>query len=314
MDIIDEILNKQPINTTITINPIKSSVGTIATLTANIVDINGNKVSGGKAVFKINGITLKDETGNVIYARVSDGLASIQYKVQDVWMKDTSYIEAVYSGTNNYTSSRTKSTNALQITQGTANITLDKDTITAMSGETITLRAKITDTTGDRINTGKVVFKLNGKTLKDENGNTLYAKVTDGEATLDYTIPAIYSAKTYTLTAVYGGGNYERSETTGTLKLERKAVNIKENNITTTNHKTTIKATIIDETGKLLVTSTKLAFKINGKTILNGVNSTNGKINVSFTTTLRPGIYELEIISGENSIYKKGTLTTVLKI
>ena len=101
MDIIDEILNKQPINTTITINPIKSSVGTIATLTANIVDINGNKVSGGKAVFKINGITLKDETGNVIYARVSDGLASIQYKVQDVWMKDTSYIEAVYSGTNN---------------------------------------------------------------------------------------------------------------------------------------------------------------------------------------------------------------------
>ena len=183
-----------------------------------------------------------------------------------------------------------------------------------MSGKTITLRAKITDTTGDRINTGKVVFKLNGKTLKDENGNTLYAKVTDGEATLDYTIPAIYSAKTYTLTAVYGGGNYERSETTGTLKLERKAVNIKENNITTTNHKTTIKATITDETGKLLATNTKLAFKINGKTILNGVNSTNGKINVSFTTTLRPGIYELEIISGENSIYKKGTLTTVLKI
>ena len=89
---------------------------------------------------------------------------------------------------------------------------------------------------------------------------------------------------------------------------------ISTDSITTKNNKTTIKATITDETGKLLVTTTKLAIKINKKTILNNVTSSNGKIDVSFTIPLRPGIYELEIISGENSIYKKGTLTTVLKI
>ena len=300
--------------TTITINPIKSSIGSITTLTANITDENGDKVTGGKAVFKVNGITLKDKNNNVIYARVNNGQASINYKVQDVWIKDTSYIEAVYSGTNNYTEARTKSTDILDISQGIATITLDKQTITAKAGQTITFRAKIVDAAGDNINKGKVVFKLNGKTLKDTNGETIYAQVKDRKAVMDYTIPGIYSAKTYTLTAVYGGGNYQRAETNGTLKLERKAVTINTDTIITTNAKTTIKAKIRDETGKLLITNTKLAIKINQKTILNNITSTNGLIDVSFMTTLRPGTYELMIISGENSIYKKGTLNTVLKI
>ena len=312
--IIDELINRKPLQTTITINPIKSSIGSITTLSANITDENRDQITGGKTVFKINGITLKDENNNVIYARVNNGQASISYKVQDVWIKDTTYVEAVYSGTDKYSEARSKATDVLDISQGTVTLTLDKQTITAKSGQTVTFRAKILDATGDNINKGKVVFKLNGKTLKDTNGQTLYAQVKDGEAVLDYTIPGIYSAKTYTLTAVYGGGNYQRAETNGTLKLEKQTVTINTDSITTTNAKTTIKAKIRDETGKLLVTSTKLAIKINQKTILNNITSTNGIINLSFTTTLRPGTYELTIISGENSIYKKGTLNTVLKI
>ena len=306
-------LTKPPLNTTITINPIKSSIGSITKITANIQDENREKVTGGKAIFKINGITLKDENSNTIYAQVKDGIASINYKVQNVWIKNTTYIETVYSGTTNYTTSRTKATGILNISKGKAKITLDKKTITAKAGQTITLRAKILDTNGDRINNDKVVFKINGKTLKDKNGNTLYAKVKDGEAILTYTIPPTYSAKTYTLTAVFGGNYYQRTETNGSIKLEKKAVLITPDSITTKNKKTTIKATITDETGKLLVTSTKLAFKVNGKTI-NNANSKNGKIDLSFTTTLRPGLYELLIISGENSLYKTGKVTTVLKI
>ncbi|MEE1117270.1 MAG: hypothetical protein VZR33_06100 [Methanosphaera sp.] len=307
-------LTKPPLNTTITINPIKSSIGSITNITAKITDENGNRVTGGKAVFKVNGITLKDEYNNVIYAHVNDGIASINYKVQDVWIKDTSYVEAVYGGTANYSEARTKATDVLDISPGISTITLEKQTVTAKSGQTVTLRAKIVDATGDNINKGKVVFKLNGKTLKDENGEVLYAQVKNGEAVLDYTIPSIYSAKSYTLTAVFGGGNYQRAETTGNLILEKQAVTISTDTITTTKGKTTIKGKITDETGKLLVTSTKLAIKINQKTILNNATSINGTMDVSFNTTLRPGTYELTIISGENSIYKKGTLSTVLKI
>ena len=276
--------------------------------------MNNAPVTGGKAIFKVNGITLKDENNNVIYAMVNNGMASISYKVQSVWYKDTSYLQAVYSGNENYTSTRTTASDVLDITKGIATITFDKTEITAKSGQTVTLRAKITDITGTRITGGKVVFKLNGKTLKSENGEVLYAQVIDGKAELDYIITTKYSAKTYTLTAVYGGNNYERTETNGTLTLENKEVNINIDSITTNNNKTSIKATITYETGLLIVTSTKIAIKINDKTVLSGVNSTNGKIDLSFITTLRPGMYELLIISGENGIYKTGKVTTVLKI
>ncbi|WP_323737527.1 hypothetical protein PXD04_11475 (plasmid) [Methanosphaera sp. ISO3-F5] len=307
-------LTRPPLNTTITITPIKSSVGSIVNLSANVKDQNGEKVSGGKVIFKVNGITLKDEYNNVLYATLTDGCASLKYKVQAAWMKNTSYVEAVYGGNENYTSSRTKSTNILNITEGTAKVSLDKSSFTVKSGEKITLRAKIVDANGDNINRGKVVFKLNGKTLTDKNGKTLQAKVVNGEAVLEYTIPSTYSAKTYNLTAVYGGEGYTRSQTSGKLTITKKGVIINTDSITTKNNKTTLKATIRDETGELLVRNTNLAIKVNGKTILKGVNSTNGKIDLSFTTTLRPGMYELQIISGENGIYKTGKMTTVLKI
>ena len=313
-DYINSLLNKTKLNTTITVNPVKSSVGSVVTVSAAIRDKDNRNVTGGKVVFKVNGITLKDEYNNVIYAPVNNGYASISYKVQDVWAKDTSYIQAVYSGSENYTSARTNSSDALEIEKGSATLTLEKSSITAKSGQNITFRAKVLDANGDRINAGKVVFKLNGKSISDDDGNVLYAKVTDGEAVLEYTIPQKYSAKTYVLTAVFGGGSYQRAETNATLVLEKKGVTINTDSITSKNSRATIKATITDETGELLVTSTKLAFKVNGKTILNGVNSTNGIIDVTFSTPLRPGMYELLIISGENGIYKTGKMTTILKI
>ena len=307
-------LTRPPLNTTITITPIKSSVGSIVNLSVNVKDQNGEKVSGGKVIFKVNGITLKDEYNNVLYATLTDGLATLKYKVQAAWMKNTSYIEAVYGGNENCTSSRSKSSNILNITEGIAKVSLDKSSFTVKSGETITLRAKIVDANGDNINRGKVVFKLNGKTLTDKNGKTLQANVAGGEAVLEYTIPSTYSSRTYNLTAVYGGEGYTRSQTTGKLTINKKGVTINTDSITTKNNKTTLKATITDETGELLVRNTSLAIKVNGITILNGVNSTNGKIDLSFTTTFRPGMYELQIISGENGIYKTGKMTTVLKI
>ena len=307
-------LTRPPLNTTITITPIKSSVGSIVNLSVNVKDQNGEKVSGGKVIFKVNGITLKDEYNNVLYATLTDGLATLKYKVQAAWMKNTSYIEAVYGGNENCTSSRSKSSNILNITEGIAKVSLDKSSFTVKSGETITLRAKIVDANGDNINRGKVVFKLNGKTLTDKNGKTLQANVAGGEAVLEYTIPSTYSSRTYNLTAVYGGEGYTRSQTTGKLTINKKGVTINTDSITTKNNKTTLKATITDETGELLVRNTNLAIKVNGITILNGVNSTNGKIDLSFTTTFRPGMYELQIISGENGIYKTGKMTTVLKI
>ena len=312
-EFINNLFNK-PTNTTITINPVKANVGSITKLSANILDKKGNKVNEGRIFFKVNGVTLKDKGNNVLYGIVSNGTASINYKVQDAWVKNTTYIEAIYGGSDKYASSRTNSTQALNIGKGTAKLTLQNPSITAKSGDSITLTARVNDANGDGINTGKIIFKLNGKTITDGEGKTLFAKVVNGEAVLNFVIPTKYTAKKYTITAVYGGDYYERTEAKGTLTLEKKGVTINSDGVLAVKGKISVKASITDESGKLLVTSTKLTIKINGKTALSNVNSTNGIIDVSFTTTLRPGMYELLIISGENGIYKTGRMTTVLYV
>ena len=62
------------------------------------------------------------------------------------------------------------------------------------------------------INSGRLVFKLNGKTLKGEDGKALYVDVVNGIANTTYTIPAKTKAKAYTLTAVFTDVAYERAE------------------------------------------------------------------------------------------------------
>ena len=203
---INKLTNKTKLNTTITINPIKSSVGSVVKLYANIIDERGLPVKDGRVIFKINGKTLKDENNNVIYAIVSNGTASISYKVQNVWLKNTTTIQAVYGGSQKYASSRTNSSDVLNISKGIATISLEKSSITAKVGQTITLRAKVVDGNGDRINSSKVAFKLNGKSLRDNDGNILYAKVVDGEAVLDYTLPNTYTAKTHNITVIFSDG------------------------------------------------------------------------------------------------------------
>jgi len=172
----------------------------------------------------------------------------------------------------------------------------------------------VLDANSDCINNDKVIFKLNGITLKDNKQNPIQVQVIDGQATLEYPIPPTYTAKTYTLTAVIGGNYYQRTETNGTLTLEKKAALITPDSISTKNKKTTVKATITDETEELLISNTKLVFKANGKTILNNITSNKGKIDITFNNTLKSGLYELLIISGENGIYKSGKMITVLKI
>ena len=86
------------------------------------------------------------------------------------------------------------------------------------------------------------------------------------------------------------------------------------NSIKTQNNKTTIKATIKDAEDKLLLKNTKLSIKVNGKTVLTGVESKKGIIDLTFNHTLQKGIYELTIISGESGLYKTGRMTTVLKV
>ncbi|OED30031.1 Ig-like domain repeat protein [Methanosphaera sp. WGK6] len=208
------VITKLP--TTIKVDPVTAHIGDIITLTATVTDSENNAITNGKVVFKVNGKTLRDAEGNVIYATVKGG----KYVVENItvlsgWAKTSSVITAVYGGYGDLGSSRSNTT--FTVTKREAKATVDS--VTAKAGETVTFTVKLTDDI--TVTGGKVVFKLNGKTLRDNNGNVLYGTVTDGVAKVTYTLPAKMSAKTYTLTSVFSSGIYNRAEAKATLTVTK---------------------------------------------------------------------------------------------
>jgi len=205
-------------NTTLKVDTISFTAGQTTIITASIYygdDILTN-ITTGKITFKVNGKTLKDENGKVIYAKVVNGVATIEnYLVPTDWAKEGTTIQAIYSGSTQCEKLTSEKTN---ITVEKAAPTLTTETVTGSAGSTVQLKATITD--GDKvINSGKVVFKINGKTVKDTNGKVIYAKVLNNQVIINYTLPADMKAKDYNITATFISSDYERLEDTKVLSV-----------------------------------------------------------------------------------------------
>ena len=161
---------------------------------------------------------LKDENGNIIFSTVTNNEAIVEnIKVNSKWYTPHTTVTAIYSGNDMYNTS-TKSV-PFEVTQRESKIELEAQQATI--GKTVTLKAKITDATNESItiNNGQAIFKLNGRTLKDTNGNIIYAKIVNGEAILDYTIPLTFKSGEYKLTCVFGHKIYERMDGNTTLTI-----------------------------------------------------------------------------------------------
>ena len=203
---------------TLTVDPITATVGETINITARITADNETMIdiNKGKVTFKVNGKTLKDANGKVIYAKIINGVATIEnYLVPDDWAKEGTTIQAVYSGSiqcDKLTGEKT------EINIEKAEPTLTTNDITATAGETITLTATITDN-NKVINTGKVVFKINGKTVKDANGKVIYAKVVNNQVNVEYTLPADMKDKEYNITVTFISSDYDKLETTATMTI-----------------------------------------------------------------------------------------------
>jgi len=202
----------------LTVNTINATAGQTINITARITadDETITDINKGKITFKVNGKTLKDPNGKVIYAKVVNGTATIEnYIVPSDWAKEGTTIQAVYSG----------STQCEKLTSEKTNITVEKaaptfttESVTGSAGSTVQLKATITD--GDKvINSGKVVFKINGKTVKDENGKVIYAKVdANGEVSVDYNLGNL-KAGSYTIEATFISPNYDKITSNTTMTV-----------------------------------------------------------------------------------------------
>ena len=152
---------------------------------------------------------MRDNQGKVIYAEIVNGKAILpEINVTTEWLKQGTNVCVVYSGEDGL-SAVTKKT-FINVVKPKASLTITSiPEVTA--GETITLSANVTEN-GNPVNTGRVVFKLNEKKKKNEEGKALYVNVTNGVATIQYALPAKTKAKTYNLTAIFMDNLYERSE------------------------------------------------------------------------------------------------------
>ena len=202
------------IKTLINIQPLNLTPDTTINLTATVTDQLGNNINTGKVTFKVNGKTVKDTNGKVIYAKVVDGIATVEYVVPDSLAGKEVNITAVYSGSAKYY----KESITITKTIAKAIPTLTTEDVTATLGGKITLKATITDN-NKVINTGKIVFKINGKTVKDENGKVIYAKVVNNTVELEYTLPESMKAGSYNITATFISADYDRLTDSKTLTV-----------------------------------------------------------------------------------------------
>lgn len=151
----------------------------------------------------------------------------------------------------------------------------------------VTLTANVIDDLSNKVNEGKVLFKINGQTLKDTKGNVILSKVVNGKANYTYTLPYIWRNK-FTYTAKYIPTQYYRDSTSRESSITTNL--IKTIPVVNTKYGDVIKITT---TVKYLSNNSNvnggvLIYKINGVTL-------KDKNNAVIKTAVEDGISRLTI-------------------
>ena len=197
---------------------ISSQVGKNVTLMASIVADNDKPVNEGKVVFKINNESFKVD-GSVVYARVVNSTASIDCVVPYTWRRNVT-LDAVYSGSKTYDSSRSN-TAYINMTPYYTNVTLDDD-IHLVLNKVTQLVAHVT-TNGTPVSEGRMIFKVNGATIKN-NGSIVYVNVVNGLAVLNYTVVKSWLSNDLDIQAVYEGNYVYNASRSNIVHIDKHSI------------------------------------------------------------------------------------------
>ncbi|MDO5851322.1 MAG: hypothetical protein Q4Q23_02420, partial [Methanobacteriaceae archaeon] len=264
---------------------------------ATIIDNYGKLVDYGLVVFKVNGQTIGKTS-------VVNGLASYNFTIPNGWSSKNYTISAVYGENNNYYGSIGEGV----LTLNRINSYIETFNVESYVNSNITLEAVVYDQYNNTIDTGIVIFKINGVVC----GN---CSVVNGLASYNFTIPSDWSAKNYTLSAVYGDTNvYIRSEANSTLTINKSSTEIIVDNITVKVGETVNLTATVYNCG--VVNFGVVIIKINGVSIGN-TTVINGKINYEYIIPLdfKNKEYTLSMKYAENRAYleSKGNATITVK-
>ncbi|AWX31729.1 Ig-like domain-containing protein [Methanosphaera sp. BMS] len=338
-----KITVKNKINTKTTTSTVKGIIGEKLTLKATVTDTSNKKINEGNLIFKLNGVTIKDNgkltgSSNPLKVKVTNGVATATI-TPDLDMRNADKLTASYIGTAIYNASASSAVK-IQVSQRNASIVVSSNVKTIKQGQVLTLTAKVYDTTNGKKSTNLakfadefVYFKVNGITLKDSKGNMLKVKVVNGTATTKYTIPLGLSGvtdgktmtpKNHTILAGFYNKNYQENiRNTSTFQVERSNITISIANATVNNktHKLSLKATIKDYLGNIVSGPNKCVIKINGVSLKNGTEpmyyySTNGILTIKNIDIPAYNKYaSIEIVTQDRLAYKSQRNTTsVIKV
>lgn len=279
------------------VNAVTTKYNTTAKLSANITNAKtGKKLTEGKVVFKLNGNTIG-------YSNVENGVATYLYNTVDLTPKNYT-LTVKYGENSNYLSS--SSTSTLTVVKDASKIVLNN--VTVISKEKVAITATVTNkNNGNFATSGKVAFKINGKTVG-------YANVSNGKAVLTYT--ADLSAKTYKINATYGGNTYLNTSYSpkSTLNVTQRPTKISMNKVSGYSTTVTLTATVVDKLTSKSLTSGTIVFKLNDKTIGNSTIS-NGKASFKYNSSLLTrGTYKISAHLKATSFYATSTATNNLTI
>ena len=173
------------------------------------------------------------------------------------------------------------------------------------------------------------MLKINGVTLKDNKGKTLYIPIQkDKTATYQYTIPADMGAITstgsvrnYPVTAIFVGDNYyPGARNISNFQVERSntTVTIQETKVVSKTNTLSVKATLTDYKGNKLKGTSKVTIKINGKSYIDPKTKTakywsvtNGTVNLKdIQVDPKTTIKRVMLVAGETQAYKEGRKET----
>ncbi|RAP43778.1 MAG: hypothetical protein BZ135_09035, partial [Methanosphaera sp. rholeuAM6] len=319
--------------TVTTVYKVSGTVGETVKLAASVKTVDGQKVTGGTVIFKINGKTFKTTdtfSGSASSKKISvkKGVASYSF-IAPIEFGKIKNVSATYSGSADYLASSSKVIKS-SVSYRSASMILRLSTTNAKQYQTIKLTAKINDTkTGKAIannDNNYVIFKIDGVAIKNSKNKVIKTKVVDGVATYNYVVPGgmagFYdngSARYYKVSAEFIGPAYKTpKEPTKQFTVKKSSITVQTTKaaIDTATNKLRLEAKIKDTKGKVISGESSIIIKVNGKTIKYKGKATptvkNGKIAMTLNLGTITDIDSVSIyISPSNAYFSyKGDIKT----
>ena len=280
--------------TNLAVDDVNGNKGENVDLTATLTDEKGNPIKDKNVRFEVEGVEVGSNNTN------DDGIATVSYNI--LQNPGTYTITAIFDGDDEYYGTE----NYADLTVNKFNSNIIADDVTGTVGDSVDLTATLTDDNGDPIIGKNVRFQINGADVGTAPTNGA------GIATLSHNINE--NPGNHEIRAIFDGDEeYESSENTATLTVNKMATNMAVDDVTgDKGGNVNLVATLTNAHGDP-INGENINFQINGTNVGTAPTNSNGKATLSYNIIQDAGTYNIiATFNGDNqylSSQNTGTLT-----